>query len=300
MKILGTGSGIPSPVLKNEELEQRVDTTAKWIEEKLGIKERRIVAPGQKTSDLATWAGWEAIVDSGLSVRQIDLIIVATATPDKKAPSTACLVQDRLGCYNAVCFDINAVCSGFLYAMSIANAYISMGTYEYALVIGADTFSTITDWESRDSVFFGDGAGAAVLEFGGSQAIFSLHSDGRGKEGFHAEETFKMDGRAVYDAAVDNLPAAIANVLHDTGLTIDDIDLMIPHQPSIQVLKETAKRIGLPWEKVRTNMDRYGNTAAGTIPILLDEVAREGNLKGNILLAAMGSGWTWGAAILEV
>jgi len=301
MKIIGTGSGLPSPILKNEELETMVDTSAKWIEENLGIKERRIVAPGQRTSDLATWAGWAAIEDSGVSVRDIDLLIVATASPDRQAPSTACLVQDRLGVYNAACFDVSAVCSGFLYAMSIADAYISLGHYNNALVIGADTFSKITDWESRDAVFFGDGAGAAVLGFGG-ESHFRLYSDGRGRDGFTVAhgETFKMNGRAVYDTAIKVLPKVINKVLDDAGLTIDDIDLMIPHQPSIKILEKTAELIGLPFEKVMTNMDRYANTAGATIPVILDEVNKRGELKGNILLCAVGSGWTWGAAILEV
>jgi 3-oxoacyl-[acyl-carrier-protein] synthase-3 len=302
MKLLGTGSYVPPIILKNEELEERVDTTAKWIEENLGIMERRIAGPNQNTADLATYAGYEAIENSGVSVRNIDLLIVATATPDRKAPSTACSIQARLGVCNAVAFDVNAVCSGFLYGMSIADAYLCMGLYDYALIIGVDVFSRITDWNQRDCVFFGDGAGAAVFggEYFGSGDRFTskLYSDGSGSEGFTAGDFFKMDKRAVYDAAVTHLPKAIERVLHETGLTIDDIDMMIPHQPSIRVLKETAKRIGLPWDKVKTNMDRYANTAAATIPILLDEVRPPKGSK--VLFAAMGSGWTYGAAILEI
>jgi len=298
MRILGTGSYLPPMRLKNEELEERVDTSAKWIEETLGIKERRI-SKFQTTSDIATFAGSEAIENSGLSVRDIDLIIVATATPDMKAPSTACLIQGRLGAYNAVCFDVNAVCSGFLFAMSIADSFLKMGEYNNALVIGVDRFSTITDWTKRDSVFFGDGAGAAVFDYGGD-SFFRLYSDSRGN-GFRVQhEFFEMDGRSVYEKAVSVLPGAIEKVLDDAGLKIDDIDMMIPHQPSIGILKETAKRIGLPWERVMTNMDKYANTAGATIPILLDEINQQGLLSGNILFAAMGSGWTWGAAILKV
>lgn len=294
MKLLGTGSAIPYTGLSNWDLEIILPTNAKWIKEKLGIEHRYIAHICEYTSDLAHGAAFEAIYDAGLTVADIDLIIVATATPDKKAPSTACIVQDRIGAYNAVCFDINAVCSGFLYAMSIADSFLSMGTYKNALVIGADTFSKITDWTSRDAVFFGDGAGAAVFTYGG-KSDFRLYSDARGN-GFEARDVFKMNGRAVFEKAVEELPKAIAEVLDDTGLTIDDIDCMIPHQPGIGVLIETAKRIGLPWEKVKTNMDKYGNTAAATIPILLDEVKP----KGKVLFAAMGSGWTWGAAILEI
>jgi 3-oxoacyl-[acyl-carrier-protein] synthase-3 len=297
VKLLATGSYVPPIILKNEELEERVDTSAKWIEENLGIRERRIAGPNQKTADLATYAGWAALENADLSVRDVDLLIVATATPDRKAPSVACSIQARLGVCNAVCFDINAVCSGFLYGMSIAEAYISMGVYDTALVIGVDVFSRITDWNKRDSVFFGDGAGAALFGFGG-ESIIKLYSDGRGSEGFTAVDMFKMDKRAVYNAAVTYLPRAISEVLDEAGLTIDDIDVMIPHQPSIRVLKETAKRIGLPWKKVKTNMDRYANTAAATIPILLDEVRPPKGSK--VLFAAMGSGWTYGAAILEI
>ncbi len=294
MKLLGTGSYLPHQIVTNEELEQRVNTNTKWIEENLGIKERRI-SPFWGTSRLAIEAAFKAIVISGLTFNDIDLLIVATTTPDMKAPSTACIVQDKIGAYNAVCFDVNAVCSGFLYAMSIADAFLSMGTYTNALVIGADTFSTITDWNSRDCVFFGDGAGAAVFTYGG-KSDFRLYSDARGNGFSVPGKYFKMDGKAVYEKAVTELPKAIAAVLDDAGLTIDDIDYLIPHQPSIGILKETAKRIGLPWAKVMTNMDKYANTAAATIPILLNEVKP----KGNVLFAAMGSGWTWGAAIIQI
>jgi len=296
MKLLGTGSYLPHFKLTNEQLEFIVDTDAEWVKEKLGIRERRISTSWAFTSDLATLAALDAIESSGLDVKDIDLLIVATATPDKKAPSTACIVQDKIGAYNAVSFDVNAVCSGFLYAMSIADAFLSMGTYKNALIIGADTFSKITDWTNRDAVFFGDGAGAAIFTFGG-ETHFRLYSDGRGRDGFVAERFFKMNGRAVYDAAVTFLPKAIGEVLDDAGLTVEDIDMMIPHQPGIGVLKETAMRIGLPFEKVKTNMEWYANTAAATIPILLDEVRPK---EGIILFAAMGSGWTYGAAVLKI
>jgi 3-oxoacyl-[acyl-carrier-protein] synthase-3 len=241
----------------------------------------------------------EAIENSGVSVRDIDLLIVATATPDRKAPSVACSIQARLGVCNAVAFDINAVCSGFLYGMSIAEAYFLWGVYDTRLVIGVDVFSRITDWNKRDSVFFGDGAGplCSVESVRVRVSLIKLYSDGRGSEGFTAVDMFKMDKRAVYDAAVTYLTQGYFEVLDEAGLTIDDIDVMIPHQPSIRVLKETAKRIGLPWKKVKTNMDRYANTAAATIPILLDEVRPKGS---NVLFAAMGSGWTYGAAILDI
>ena len=321
VKIIGTGSYTPETVYSNEYLESIVDTKAKWIEEKLGIKERHIAAPDQSTSDLAGNAAEKAIENAGLTKDDIDLIVVATATPDRLAPSTATIVQDKIQAYNAVAFDIAAVCSGFLYAMSVASQYIASGVYDNVLVIGADTFSRITDWSSRDSVFFGDGAGAAVLTHGNGDEgfiAFRLYSDGRGRNNFTVpaggsehpatEETikegmhyFQMNGRAVYDTGTEVLPIAINQVLSDTNLSISDIDLMIPHQPSIAILQKTAEIIGLPFEKVMTNMSKYANTSGGTIPILLDETNRAGKLKKGttILFAAVGSGWTYGASIMK-
>ncbi len=321
VKIIGTGSYTPETVYTNEYMESIVDTKAKWIEEKLGIKERHIAAPDQSTSDLAGNAAEKAIENAGLTKDDIDLIVVATATPDRLAPSTATIVQDKIQAYNAVAFDIAAVCSGFLYAMSVASQYIASGVYDNVLVIGADTFSRITDWSSRDSVFFGDGAGAAVLTHGNGDEgfiAFRLYSDGRGRNNFTVpaggsehpatEETvkegmhyFQMNGRAVYDTGTKVLPIAINQVLSDTNLSISDIDLMIPHQPSIAILQKTAEIIGLPFEKVMTNMSKYANTSGGTIPILLDETNRAGKLKKGttILFAAVGSGWTYGASIMK-
>jgi len=321
VKIIGTGSYTPKTVYTNEYLETIIDTNAGWIEKHLGIKERRIAADNQCTSDLASQAALNAIENSGLTRDDIDLIIVATATPDRLAPSTAAIVQDKIQAYNAVAFDISAVCSGFLYAMSIASQFIASGVYDNVLVIGADTFSRITDWTRRDAVFFGDGAGAAVLSHGNENEgflAFRLYTDGRGKWNYTipaggsempaTSETianklhyFQMNGRAVYETGTEVLPKAINQVLSDTGLSIGDIDFMIPHQPSIKILEKTAEIIGLPWEKVMTNMERYANTSGGTIPILLDEVNRAGKLKKGdlILFAAVGSGWTYGASIIK-
>jgi 3-oxoacyl-[acyl-carrier-protein] synthase-3 len=321
VKILGTGSFTPETIYTNEYLETIIDTKASWILEQLGIKERRIASVGQCTSDMASEAAANAIQDSGLTKDDIDLIIVATATPDRLAPSTAAIVQDKIQAYNAVAFDISAVCSGFLYAMSIASQYIASGVYDNVLVIGADTFSRITDWTRRDAVFFGDGAGAAILthtlEVEGFLA-FRLYTDGRGKWNYtvpaggsenpasletvnNGQHFFQMNGRAVYETATEVLPKAIRQVLSDSGLSIDDIDIMIPHQPSIRILQKTAEIIGLPWVKVMTNMEKYANTSGGTIPILLDEVNKAGKIKKGdlILFAAVGSGWTYGAAIIK-
>lgn len=320
-RIIGTGSYTPDKILTNKDLEETAGTNDAWIQDNLGIKERHVASYLQCTSDLGFLAAQRAIENSGIQKEDIDLIIVATATPDRLAPSTACIVQDKLQAYNSVAFDISAVCSGFLFAMSTASQFIASGVYDNVLVIGADTFSRIIDWNRRDSVFFGDGAGAAVLSHANQDEgflAFKLYSDGRGKFNFTIPgggsehpisqnsldkglRYFQMNGRAVYETGTKVLPQAIFKVLEDTGLSINDIDYMIPHQPSIKILQETARIIGLPFEKVMTNMDKYANTSGGTIPILLDEVNRSGKLvPGKIILfAAVGSGWTWGASVIK-
>lgn len=320
VKIIGTGSYVPEKIYTNEYLETIVPTNAEWIYENVGIRERRIAAPDQATSDLATEAGRRALEDAGLKPEDIDLIIVATATPDRKAPSTAAFVQHKLNAFNAAAFDLSAVCSGFLFSMSVASQYIASGVYNNVLVIGADTFSRITDWTRRDAIFFGDGAGAAVV----SQAnvnegflAYRLYTDtsnemlgftvpGGGSERPLTadnldEQYFQMNGKAVFKSATTALPKAINQVFKDTGLTVNDVDFMIPHQPSIRILQETAEIIGLPFEKVMTNMDKYANTTGGTVPIILDETRKSGKLKkGDIVLfAAVGSGWTYGAALMK-
>lgn len=322
VKIIGTGSYVPDTVYTNEYLETIVPTNAKWIYENVGIKERRIALPSQATSDLAQEAGRRAIENAGLLPEDIDLIIVATSTPDRKAPSTAAFVQHKLGANNAAAFDVTAVCSGFLFGMSVGSQYIASGVYNNVLVIGADTFSKITDWTRRDAIFFGDGAGAAVISSANVHEGFlayRLYTDtshdmlgftipGGGSEIPLVEDNitkglqyFQMDGKAVFASATQALPKAINQVLEDTGLSIADIDIMIPHQPSIRIFQKTAEIIGLPFEKVMHNMEKYANTSGGTIPILLDECHRSGKIKkGNIILfAAVGSGWTYGASIIK-
>ena len=321
VKIIGTGAFVPEKIITNSDLEKKIDTNSKWIFDNLGINERRVASNEQCTSDLAALAGAMAIKNAGLDKDDIQLIIVATATPDRLAPSTASIVQDTLKAYNAVAFDISAVCSGFLFAMSVASQYIASGVYNNVLVIGADTFSKIINWERRDAVFFGDGAGAAVLTCAAENEGFlayRLYTDGRGKYEFtipaggselpanqdtidNGLHYFKMNGKAVFNTATEVLPMAINQVLADTNMTIDEIDLMIPHQPSINILKKTAEILGFPFEKVMTNMDKYANTSGGTIPILLHETLISGKIKkgSNILFAAVGSGWTYGAAIIK-
>lgn len=322
VKIIGTGSYVPEIVYTNEYLETKVPTSAQWIYENVGIKERHIAADNQATSDLAAEAGRKAIENAGLKPDDIELIIVATSTPDRKAPSTAAFVQHKLQAKNAAAFDIVAVCSGFLFGMSVASQYIASGVYNHVLIIGADTFSKITDWNRRDCIFFGDGAGAAVLTSSNvtegflAYRLYTTTEDrmlgftipGGGSEIPLTKENiddnhqyFQMDGHAVFESATAVLPQAINQVLEDTGLTIDDIDIMIPHQPSIRILRRTAEIIGLPFEKVMHNMEHYANTSGATIPILLDECNRAGKInKGDIVLfAAVGSGWTYGAAIIK-
>lgn len=322
VKILGTGSYVPDLVYTNEYLESIVETDAEWIFKNVGIKERHIASETQATSDLAFIAGQKAIDDANLIADDIDLIIVATSTPDRKAPSTAAFVQHKLKAVNAAAFDITAVCSGFLFGMSVASQYIASGVYNNVLVIGADTFSKITDWTRRDCIFFGDGAGAAVvtssnvtegflayrlytdtqnemlgftIPAGGSEMPLNEDNINKGLQ------YFQMNGKAVFSSATEALPKAINQVLEDTGLTINDIDIMIPHQPSIRILQKTAEILGLPFEKVMHNMDKYANTSGGTIPILLDECNKSGKIKrGDIVLfAAVGSGWTYGASIIK-
>lgn len=318
--IRGTGSYLPETVVPNAHFE-KIGSSDEWIFSKLGIKERRIVANGQTTSDLAAEAGRRAIENAGLTTDDIDLILVATATPDRPAPSCACFVQEKLQARKTVAFDVAAVCSGALFTISVGVQYIRSGMYQNVLVIGADTFSNITDWERRDAVFFGDGAGALVLSATDEDkgfVDFVLHSDGKGKEGFSipaggsempasAEtvanklHTFRMDGKAVYDTAIQVVPECIEEILSKNSLTVDQVDYLIPHQPSIRILQEIARRVGMPFEKVKTNMDKYANTSGGTIPILLDEVHREGTFSaGDLLLfAAVGAGWTWGTALYK-
>ena len=317
--IKGTGSYAPKNVVKNDFFES-VGSSDKWIYENLGIKERRI-STSETTSDLAYQAGLIAIQDAGLQVEDIDLIIIATATPDRLAPSCACFVQEKLKASNAVAFDISAVCSGALFATATAVQYIKSGMYKNALVIGADTFSTITDWNRRDAVFFGDGAGALVLSHTTQDKGFQdfiLKTDGTGKEHFTipaggsekpasndtlngGEHYFKMNGSQVYKTAIDVVPKCIDEILSKNNCSIDQIKYLLPHQPSIRILQEVARRVGLPFEKVKTNMDRYANTSGGTIPIILDETLKENTFEtGDLLLfAAVGAGWTWGTALYK-
>jgi len=317
--IRGTGSYAPENVVKNDFFEA-VGSSDEWIYNTLGIKERRI-ANGETTSDLAYKAARRALRNAGLKASDIDLIIVATATPDRQAPSCACFVQEKLKAKNAVAFDLSAVCSGALFSISTGVQFIRSGMYKNVLIIGADTFSKITDWSRRDSVFFGDGAGAIVLSETDEDkgfVDFLLHSDGTGKEHFTVpaggsekpashgtlksnQHFFYMNGKEVFKTAVKVVPKSIKKLLDNNNYNINDIKFLLPHQPSIGILKTVAQKIGMPFEKVKTNMDRYANTSGGTIPILLDETHRNKEFnRGDLLLfAAVGAGWTWGSALYK-
>ena len=306
VRIAGTGSYAPERRVSNAELAAKVDTTPEWIEANLGIFERRVAADDEFTSDLAARAGLRAIEMAGLERAAIELIILATATPDRKAPSAACLAQMKMGITNGCpAFDVSAVCSGFLYAMTIGAQFVQTGMYRNVLVIGADTFSRITDWSRRDCVFFGDGAGAVVLQASPHEdGLFSsvLYADGRGHEGFTVlprDPHFTMNARAVYETGTTVLTSAIQEVVGRNGLEMGQVTAFIPHQPSIRLLRRTAELIDVPFEKFHHNMARYANTSGGTIPLLLDEVNRAGHLHAGdiVVFAAVGSGWTWGAAV---
>jgi 3-oxoacyl-[acyl-carrier-protein] synthase III len=322
VKITGTGMCVPETRVSNYLLEGMCPAVnPEWTYNTLGIRERRIAKSYQYTSDLAASAGTMAIENAGLFVEDIDMIIVATITPDRQAPSTACITQRKIGAYNAVCFDVAAVCSGFLYGMVIASQFIASKAYKNILVIGADIFSSITDYSRRDCVFFGDGAGAAVLSATTPHGFFDfdMHSDGSGWEAFtvvgggteipvtkenmiqfvNDYKYFSMDGRAVFDTATRVLPESINSLLAKNKMTVDDITMLIPHQPSIGILKKTAETLGLPFEKVKHNMEYYANTSAGTIPILLHETFPSIKRDDIVVFAAVGSGWTWGSAVIR-
>lgn len=316
-KMIGFGHYVPKRIVTNSELEQSIDTNDKWIKDNLGISERRIVGD-ELTSDLAYFAGLNAILNSGIDKHKIDLIILATATPDRLAPSTASKVQARLGLQSAAFFDINAVCSGSIYAITIAAGMIKSSLFRNVLVIGADTFSKITNWERRDAVFFGDGAGAVVMTAQNHKHFLSMNisGDGSGWQNFTipggASEHplsqvsleaglrhFQMNGRAVYETATKVLPETIAKSLIDANLSSSDIHHVIPHQPSIRILKRTSEITGIPWNKWHTNMEYYANTSSATVLLMLSEAHQNGNFRTdeNILFAAVGSGWTFGSLI---
>ncbi|HNX80635.1 MAG TPA: beta-ketoacyl-ACP synthase III [Candidatus Omnitrophota bacterium] len=318
---IGIGSYVPEKILTNADLEKIVDTSDEWITSRTGIKERRIIAQSEATSDLAYKAALQALAEAKLKPEQIDLIIVATITPDMQFPSTACFVQHKLGATNAFCFDVAAACAGFVYAVTIAKQFIARGALKNALVIGSETLSTITDWQDRNTcVLFGDGAGACVLSEVKSGGILSsyLGSDGSmsdilmvpggGSRNPASHETIdqrqhfiKMRGNELFKIAVNVMAEAACKAVEKAGLKADDIDLVIPHQANIRIIMAVAKKLGLTEEKVFFNIEKYGNTSSASTIIALTEAVKIGRVrKGDIiLLDAFGAGLTWGACVIQ-
>src|ERR1035437_2885383 len=306
VRIRATGSYVPAREVPNDSIIKDLPTTSKWIFENLGIMSRHIAEEDEFTSDLAAKAALAAIKNAGLHADDIELVIVATSTPDRNAPSTACLAQAKMG-MGSFCpaFDISAVCSGFLYGLTVAAQFVESGTYDRVLVIGADTFSKITDWNHRHCVFFGDGAGAVVLERKAREnGVFSsiLLADGEGMNHFTVHPGaayFTMNGKVVYQTATTILPECIRQILCMNRLGLEDVSMIIPHQASAHVLKRTAEVLNVPFSRMQTNLESCANTAGASVPLLLDQVNRRGLIReGNLLLfAAVGAGWTWGACL---
>ncbi|KAB2647620.1 MAG: ketoacyl-ACP synthase III [Verrucomicrobia bacterium] len=322
VSIIGTGSYVPERVLTNAELEKLVETSDEWITSRTGIKERRIAAEGENTSDLASKAALAAMENAGITAEEIDLILVATVTPDMFFPSTACFVQTKIGAKNAACFDVSAACSGFLYAIEIAQQFITSHTYDTILVIGAEKLSSIVDWTDRNTcVLFGDGAGAAVLQHrSGGHGVIStfMGSDGRlseilqipgGGSRFPVSKEnadqrlncIKMNGKETYKHAVNSMLDAATRALADSNIKASDLACIIPHQANLRIIEAIASRMDLPMERFVINLDRYGNTSAAAVAIALDEANRTGRMQVGdyVLLVVFGGGLTWASSVIQ-
>lgn len=320
--IIGIGSYVPEKIVTNKDLEKIVETSDEWIVSRTGIKQRHVVEAGVATSDLATYAAEKALLDAGVTADEIDLIIVATATPDMLFPSTACLVQDKIKASKAAAFDLSAGCSGFAYGLVTGSQFIKTGLYKKVLVIGAETLSTILDWNDRNTcVLFGDGAGAVVLgEVPAGYGILGvdLGADGSGGEllklpagGSRIPTTnesinqrlhyLQMSGNDVFKFAVKVMGEAAVKALDNSGLSHTDVDCLIPHQANIRIIQSAAKRLKLPMEKVIINVDKYGNTSAASIPLAMDEAIKDGKLKNGdiIVLVGFGAGLTWASCVIK-
>ena len=312
-RISGTGSYLPARIMTNADLERMVDTTDEWIFARTGIRERHIAADDEFTSDLALHASRQAIKAAGIKASEIDLIIVATTTPDRIFPSTACLMQDKLGISSCPAFDIQAVCSGFVYAVATADNFIKSGAAKCALVVGAEAMSRITDWTDRSNcILWGDGAGAVIMQLSDEPGILSthLHADGSYADLLHVpvagsngngKPTIVMEGNPVFKVAVNTLDAIVDETLAANGLKKSDIDWLVPHQANIRILKSTAKKLGMSMERVVATIDKHGNTSAASIPLALDIAVRDGRIKRGetILMEAFGGGFTWGSVLLK-
>ena len=311
-KIIGVGSYLPKNVLTNKDLEESLDTTDEWITSRTGIKQRHIVSKNEATSDLALEASLKAISDSGINKNDIDLIIVATTTPDKIFPSTACILQAKLEVKECPAFDIQAVCSGFIYALSIADNFIKTNSAKNILVVGADSMSKITDYKDRgNAILWGDGAGAVILSASDNLGILSthIHSDGKFENLLHVPkkndsslgDTIEMQGSQVFKMAVNTLDKIVDETLLANNLQKKDIDWLVPHQANIRILEATARKLDMDMSKVIVTIDRHGNTSAASIPLALDQGVKENKIKsGNlILMEAFGGGFTWGLALIR-
>ncbi|MGR3220608.1 MAG: beta-ketoacyl-ACP synthase III [Candidatus Anammoxibacter sp.] len=322
ISITGLGAFLPEKVLSNADLERMVDTSDEWIIKRTGIKERRVVENGVVTSDLAAKASIEAIRDAGISPLDIDLIITATVTPDHLFPSTSCYVQEKIGAANAGAFDVLAACAGFVYALSIANSFIASGAMNNVLVIGAECLSKFTDYTDRTScILFGDGAGAAVVQKNcgkGDILSFVLGADGSntdmlilpggGSKSPPTKETveaglhyMRIKGKEVFKMATNNLVSLVNSTLDKCGVKLEDLDLIVPHQSNLRIIKASMKKLAMPMDKVYVNIDRYGNTSSASVPIALSEIKKSGMLRQGalVLLATLGGGLTWSATIIR-
>ena len=312
--IKGTGSALPRTRVSNAELAKRVDTSDEWIVERTGIKFRHIAEDDETTSTLATEAARKALDAAGMTAADIDLIVLATATPDQTFPATATTVQDNLGCNGCVAFDVAAVCSGFLYALSVAESMIRAGSARNAIVIGAETFSRILDWEDRTTcVLFGDGAGAIILSAeAGEKGVLAtrLHADGAHNQLLYVDGgagttgtvgKLRMKGPEVFRHAVVNLSSVLEEVLAESGESIDNVDWVVPHQANERILDATARKLKLSPEKVIKTVDQHANTSAASVPLALDTAVRDGRIKSGdlLVLEAMGGGFTWGASVIR-
>lgn len=317
--LIGTGSALPTRVVPNAELAEKVDTSDEWIVERTGIRQRYLASEGETTSSLATAAARQALEAAGVDGKDIDLIILATATPDQTFPATATIVQHAIGANGGIAFDVAAVCSGFLYAMGVADSMLRCGQARRALVIGAETFSRILDWEDRTTcVLFGDGAGAVVLEARESDdanapgiLATKLHADGSHNQLLFVDGgvsttgdvgKLRMKGREVFRHAVVNLATVLGEVLEETGFVPQDIDWLVPHQANARILEATAKKLHMPAEKVVVTVQDHANTSAASVPLALDCAIRDGRIQSGqlVMLEAMGGGFTWGASLIRV
>lgn len=313
--IKGTGSALPIRIVTNDELAAQIDTSDEWITERTGIKARHIAGEGETTATLGAEAAKAALAASGMTAADIDLIVVATCTPDQTFPSTATKIQHMLGCNGGVAFDVAAVCSGFLYAFSVAESMIRASSAKNALVIGAETMTRLLDWEDRGTcVLFGDGAGAVVLAAEtGERGVLAtrLHADGQHNELLYVDGgpsttgtvgKLRMQGREVFRHAVTNLSNVLHEVLDEAGMTADAIDWVVPHQANRRIIDATAKKLGLPAERVILTVDAHANTSAASVPLALDLAVRDGRIKAGdlIVLEAMGGGFTWGASLVRM